>query len=390
MTKIKTVVFSLLPLLVVLIALEVTGRIIYPFNLEQRALIKAERDPRLELSYLSKIGDGLTILYDIHSNQSRYIPFLGWIGMADASMSTITTNALGFRDKPLQSRKVKEYRILILGGSTAWGLGASSNQSTIAGALELLLNKSSGDVVYRVMSGAYQGWQSRQELIALMEFYEYFDPDYVIALTGYNDLHVLSLGGDTDLQMRSENHLLAKAVDASLKPMGTMQALRKTMGSLGVWRIVVYFREKMQNASGARSIMRYDANKSARILPKMVDRYSTMSNYSKRHGVKLLIAIQPDIYTTKKILTSEEVQVKRRFVERYVNIGEVYSHYRSDALKYFSSLMVDGNSSLLDLAGVFDATSAPVFLDECHLNDHGYEVVSKGLFSAIRANTPYL
>ena len=320
MSKIKTVVFSLIPALLLIIILEITGRIIYPFDPDKRALIKAERDPHVELSYAGPDGKGKLIFYDIHRKESRYLPFLGWIGEPNTNLATIRTNELGFRDRSLLPREENEYRILILGGSTAWGLGASSNENTVAGALESQLNSNAENHTYRVMNGAYPGWQSRQELTALMEYYDEFDPDLVIALTGWNDVYVLTSGEDPDLQMRKESGMLAKAVTESLQPMSTMYALRKFAGSLGIWRLVVHFREKRHLASPPSVKVSYDADNARRIIPGMVDRYLTMANFARRHGAKLILAIQPDIYTTGKTLTQEEDSVRKRYTDKFVNI----------------------------------------------------------------------
>ena len=388
MNKIKTIVFSLLPVLLILIILEITGRIIYPFDPDKRALIKAERDPHVQLSYVSRDGNGKTIYYDIHRKESRYLPFLGWIGEPNTSLSTIKTNELGFRDKPLLPRKDNEYRILILGGSTAWGMGASSNEKTVASTLESQLNSSSRNYSYRVMNGAYPGWQSRQELIALMEFYAEFDPDLIIAVTGWNDMFVLTTGQDPDRQMRTESRMLAKAVKESLQPMSTMYAVRKFAGSLGIRRLVIHFREKMRLASPPSSTVSYDADNARRIIPGVVDRYITMANFAKRHGAKLMIAIQPDIYTTGKTLTQEEESVSDRYTAKFVNIEESYPDYRADFLHGLRTQITDNDVVVLDLIGVFDSVSDPVFLDDCHFNDRGYKQIANLLH--IRINDHYL
>ena len=388
MSKIKTVVFSLLPVLLILIILEITGRIIYPFDPDKRALIKAERDPHVQLSYLSRDGNGKTIYYDIHRKESRYLPFLGWIGEPNTNLATIKTNELGFRDKPLLPRKDNEYRILILGGSTAWGMGASSNEKTVASTLESQLNSSSRNYSYRVMNGAYPGWQSRQELIALMEFYDEFDPDLIIAVTGWNDINVLTSGEDANMQMRVESGMLAKAVKETLQPMSTMYAIRKFAGSLGIWRLVIHFREKMHLASPPSVKLVYDAESSGRIIPGIVDRYLTMANFSKRHGAKLMLAIQPDIYTTGKTLTQEEGSVSDRYTSEFVNIENAYPKYRADFLHELRAQFTGDEVAVLDLGGVFDAVSDPVFIDHCHFNDTGYKHIASMLHN--RINDHYL
>jgi hypothetical protein len=81
--------------------------------------------------------------------------------------------------------------VAVLGGSTAWGLGASANSRTISGQLEQCLGEAGGDS--RVMSAAYPAWASREELVTLLEYREVLDPDVVLAVTGFNDLLVLSL-----------------------------------------------------------------------------------------------------------------------------------------------------------------------------------------------------
>lgn len=233
------------------------------------------------------------------------------------------------------------------------------------------------------MNGAYPGWQSRQELTALIEFYGEFDPDLIIAITGWNDVYVLTSGEDTNLQMRTESRMLAKAVKESLQPMSTMYAVRKFAGSLGIWRLVVHFREKKHLASPPSIIVSYDADNAMRIIPGIVDRYITMADFAKRHGAKLMIAVQPDIYTTGKTLTQEEESVSERYTAKFVNIENTYPNYRADFLQGLRTQFTDNDVMVLDLIDVFDSVPDPVFLDHCHFNDMGYEQIASLLKNTI-------
>jgi lysophospholipase L1-like esterase len=381
----KTIIFSLIPVIVILLILEVTGRIIYPFDIDARAVTKAERDPRIELSYLSQKGKGKEILYDVHRPKEKYLPFLGWLGKPNTQLPTVKTNSLGFRDKPIEPRKPDEFRILLLGGSTAWGMGASSNEHTVAGVLESILNDGEDKVSYRVMSGAYMGWRSRQELVALMEFYDRFDPDLVVSLTGYNDLFVLMHDEDLELLTRPEVMMLAKAVDESIRPMSTLTALRKVAGSLGIWRIVVYIKEKMRRAVPKQGAVQYKPQVAKRFIPQIADRYITMANFARRHGSDLMLAIQPDIHTTKGLVTEEELGVRKRFNDRWKNIDETYGKYRIELLRQFDVRLQQEGIPVIDLGGVFDSEDEPVFLDACHLNDQGYAIMANALRDAIKS-----
>jgi len=131
-SKSRTVVFSLVPLIFILVILEIAGRILYPFDPDGRAMVMARRDPRLNLSYFSQGTDAKAILFDMYRMDKRYLPFLGYLGAPNSRLPTISTNALGFRDRAIAPRQPKEFRVLLLGGSTAWGLGASSNDHTIS------------------------------------------------------------------------------------------------------------------------------------------------------------------------------------------------------------------------------------------------------------------
>jgi lysophospholipase L1-like esterase len=221
-----------------------------------------------------------------------------------------------------------------------------------------------------------------------MEFHDEFDPDLVIAVTGWNDMYVLTTGVDPDMQMRTESRALARAVEESLKPMSTMHAIRKVAGSLGIWRLVVHFREKIRLANPISTTVSYDADHAARIIPGMADRYATMANFAERHGSRLMIAVQPDIYTTGKPLTTEEKSVLNRYLEKHIGMDETYPRYRADYLRNLRQAMASQGVEVVDMGGVFDHLSDPVFIDDCHFNDRGYRQIAE--FLNVRVSGDYL
>jgi hypothetical protein len=198
MTKTRIVIFSLIPVIILLLILEITGRIIYPFDQAERAGILAEKDPRRDIPTWEN-ASGQVILEDIFGMEKRYLSYLGFLGAPNSKKTTFEINENGFRDSAIKPRAPNEYRILILGGSAAWGWGASANRHTISGALQELLNEDSSGVSYRVMNGAYLAWTSLQERITLMEFYARFDPDLVISFTGFNDIISVQYGNSREL-----------------------------------------------------------------------------------------------------------------------------------------------------------------------------------------------
>ncbi len=176
-------------------------------------MIKAERDPRVTLSYFDRGPGAKAIIWDVNRMERRYLPFLGFLSKPGLELPTLRTNQLGFRDEPLSPRQPGEVRVLLLGGSTSWGIGASSNEATVRGALERRLNER-GSAKYRVMSGAFLGYTARQEMTVLTEFLEDFDPDIVVSLTGYNDVRTM-MDDSGGILERPEARMLARSRDES-------------------------------------------------------------------------------------------------------------------------------------------------------------------------------
>ena len=374
-SKLKTLAFSLVPATLLLLALEVAGRLLYPFDEDKRAMIKAERDPRVTLSYFDRGPGAKAIIWDVNRMERRYLPFLGFLSKPGLELPTLRTNQLGFRDEPLSPRQPGEVRVLLLGGSTSWGIGASSNEATVRGVLERRLNER-GSAKYRVMSGAFLGYTARQEMTVLTEFLEDFDPDIVVSLTGYNDVRTM-MDDSGGILERPEARMLAEAVTNQLRPMDTLTALRKVGGSLGVWRLVVYARELASIDAPSRvSDVSYNPTQSQRLAARVAEFHRINAEYSARHGKRYIIVMQPDLYSTGKSLTPEEVTTKRRFTSASRGVEVAFPQYRHDLA---SSLSVLPNVVFLDLRDRFDQVPEPVFIDDCHLVDRGYRLLAEAI-----------
>ena len=382
MTKTRIVVFSLIPVIILLLILEITGRIIYPFDQTERGKLLAEKDPRRDIPTWEN-ASGQVILEDIFGMEKRYLSYLGFLGAPNSKKTTFEINETGFRDSDVEPRAPNEYRILVLGGSAAWGWGASANRHTISGALQEFLNEDSSGISYRVMNGAYLAWTSLQERITLMEFYEHFDPDLVISFSGFNDIISVQYGNSREL-LRLEFGMVEEAVENNLKPMGTLKAIRKVAGTLGIWRLVVYIREQVPRQQPGR--IDYKPKRSERGIPKLLDRYMSMANYTASHGDQFLLVLQPEIYSTGKQLTAAEAQVKQWLDSRNnENFANTFNQYRSDLVQGLSALPSSG-IDVIDLGDMFDTVSETMFTDDSHFNDSGYREIARSLHRVIRKN----
>ena len=102
---------------------------------------------------------------------------------------------LGYRktltfSEPPGKERIKRKCLLVLGGSVAFGHGVSSNDKTLASNLQRKLGST-----YKVYNLAIPSWNSRQELISVLNFFNKDERRYCetvdsISLTVTNDIHV--------------------------------------------------------------------------------------------------------------------------------------------------------------------------------------------------------
>lgn len=130
----------------------------------------------------------------------------------------VATNNAGFSNiedfdiaKPY-TKKTNEKVVLFAGGSTAFGVGATSNSTITHMMLEKFLNSAQSDVHYTVINLAQGGWIAQQETIALDIWGRLFNPDWVITLDGANDATVgcaMSQGTGNPVYFQLLNSLVA-------------------------------------------------------------------------------------------------------------------------------------------------------------------------------------
>ena len=134
---------------------------------------------------LSKIfSDTISTIQDIcdlheSGDYSELVPFV----------EEINFNKLGFRGPEFSEIKSPNtYRIFMVGGSTMFGSGESSDETTIPGILQKMFDSDSSVQKIEVINVGMSGGNSDSELILVWEKLVGFTPDLVIVYDGWNDL----------------------------------------------------------------------------------------------------------------------------------------------------------------------------------------------------------
>jgi len=121
--------------------------------------------------------------YNIQTAGDELIP--------NQSTDSITINSLGFRGAEFSAIKLPDtYRIFMVGGSTMFGAGATSDETTIPGYLQQLLNEKDFGFDIEVINSGIQGADSNTESNLIEQKLVRLSPDLLIIYDGMNDLRV--------------------------------------------------------------------------------------------------------------------------------------------------------------------------------------------------------
>ena len=107
-------------------------------------------------------------------------PFLSYANLPNQKTPHFSINNLGLRGGDIRKDEKTKKRIIVVGGSTAFGTGLQHDDETFAQRLEYLLDA-------EVINAAVVGHASGQELVSLVMELVDLQPDLVIALNGWND-----------------------------------------------------------------------------------------------------------------------------------------------------------------------------------------------------------
>jgi hypothetical protein len=102
---------------------------------------------------------------------------------------SIIINSMGFRGDEFSSIKPSDtYRIFMVGGSTMFGVGATSDETTIPGFMQEFLNEKDFGFDIEVINAGIQEADSNTELKLVKRKLITFSPDLIIIYDGWNDL----------------------------------------------------------------------------------------------------------------------------------------------------------------------------------------------------------
>jgi hypothetical protein len=346
-------------------------------------------------------------------------------------------NAQGFRDRddvPLVKPQ-NEIRIFLLGNSTAFGYGSSSNSKTISDQLETRLQqrleqqqatpeiyqsdlpltdkakqpknlanppktKQQENLAkppkikpgkYRIINAAVPGYASGNELAQIALQVLKYQPDLIIMLDGYQDLmlpsdrkatHIPVAQVAQDDQPNSLGTYLDQLIEPLLKESYLAQVTAKYWDKSQPKDVKADFLLDEQTSNLVKHLPQNKPELEKRIA-RYVEHQKQILNLSTAAQVPLLIAIQPEITgRNPRKLDSTEGEIITELGRTYIEkVRSDYPAFTNAAFNLAQSY--PNNIKVLNLYRLTDKYPSPSFIDSIHLSEVANEKLAEQLYYGI-------
>lgn len=305
-------------------------------------------------------GEDTSFLHEIMwAPQAIPAPVLGF-QLRQGRWANAAINAYGFRDtrEAYTDKPAGTFRIFLTGGSVSFGSGAPSQEETIAGHMERLLNEEVAPRTgrrYEVVNAGLPAGTSLHEQLLVQTRIARLQPDRVVMFSGHNDIYYARALVDPNWRWPYAVHNYMLVLNELYQDTGfnlgcpLHYKTHRRMGEAELAEVV--FRNVMITTLAAGMA-----------------------------GAGLVFALQPDIWSTPKPLSPRE----RAVFEQLDADERAYWTGCQDAMRRRlpqSPFNGGPGYAFLDLSRLFDdrREDEEVFIDSCHFAGTGNAVIARAL-----------
>jgi lysophospholipase L1-like esterase len=312
----------------------------------------------------------------------------------------IQHNSVGFRRSSEVSieKPAGTYRIFIMGGSTAYGVGGQwthlqrefqviRNEQTIDANLQKELNAALPGRKIEVINAAITSTWSHHHLIYLNQTILKYRPDMVIFIDGFNDYYFVDKGHDqfaSYAYQEQSNGIMGDPTIASLIQANAWWFYRKS--AFGYVTI-----RALRDLKTAVKTMISRATRPAMVVPdalaglhdvfprnalKMVERNVMLV---RNEGATPVLVLQPMLILERDRSGMPEIE-KKLFDFDVQSLLPNYESFIHQAVPWVSDTarkVVEGKGGVfMDATGIFHDAQGQIFTDYVHLTPHANELVA--------------
>ena len=277
----------------------------------------------------------------------------------------VNINSFGFRGVEISKEKPENvYRIIMLGGSTLFGYGASSDETTIPGFLQKKFETTDSDFKVEIINAGSSGAYSKTETLYVKHKLLDFDPDLIIVYDGWNDSRIpyTSHIGERGLAGQlydSVNHL------QSIFPYYKTPIVIREIG------------RDLISAEEDTIATRIDANLDKKVI-LWKERWNESCLLAQKNDIKTLITIQPMLGTGDRIVTKSEKSTSGLLQNDFMQLPLYQLQKFVDVLPELTNC-----TNTADLTHVFDGHNEPIFLDLGHVGEQGSMLISEKIYELV-------
>jgi len=270
----------------------------------------------------------------------------------DQHFETININSDGFRGPDLQENP--DYRIFVVGGSTTFGSGATSDSHTIPGYLQQFYDNEFPDIDIEVINAGIPKAYSYTETELIKNSLTKYNPDLIIVYDGWNDI--------------THSYKQSDAIENT----PTDELIRMiNRGDYLTPKVIIQNYFNYQRTS--TDIIKFDTSQISEKISLWKNKLEEACMIGQVNNFKTTIIIQPLLGTGNKILSNEELYY--------------YEHYDSKTMINYYKLYADKLKDLsnsctqtIDLSDVFDSYDKTIYFDAGHMSDFGNKIIASQIY----------
>ena len=269
---------------------------------------------------------------------------------------TININSHGFRGDEPQINP--DYRIFMIGGSTTFGAGTTSDDSTIPSYLQQMVSKNFDKYKIEVINAGIVKAYSFTEKNLIKDKLLNYEPNLLIIYDGLNDIAVSYEHYEEFINYKPTDQIIKKIQRADF---ATLKVI-----------LNLYANYKHDVVK----VIPFNSNNIEKKVTLWKDSWEDICKLQEKHGFKTLIVLQPFVGTGNKPLSVEE--------QKYL------IHYDSNKMNQYYQLYANALNELsqnctmtLDLRNGFDSYSETIFYDSGHVGDKGNQIIAEQIYAEI-------
>ena len=347
----KQLIFGLIALLIIFAVIEGIVRA-YEFLNPNCTFVNKDAYADLDFFLIRQMCEDLENRLFIHGDTVS-------VNAPNQHSKTININSFGFRGDEIYKDKPDDvFRIFVVGGSTVFGYGATSDETTIPGFLQEEFNSEKLGFNVEVINAGNPASDSLDEVFFVKKIVQEFNPDLFIIYDGWNDAaHKIRLDRSDNLRDETQNK------DDFFK-----------FKNFPFYRTPFVINEIFFFDPSDDGLIMVDESETPQKVELWLNRWSEICQLGNSVGFSTIVTVQPLLGTGEKILSPDEQKLVSSFPERH-NLLPVLEEMANGLSKLDPSC-----TETADLRNIFDGVDKPIFYDVGHSNDLGNKLIAQKLF----------